>query len=198
MIWIYFIFFFLNSKIVNYYTEPRNWLAFSTYFRTLSTVYNTKIPSFHPQLILIATAIKFSPSRYGDYTFEDSAQGWGWVMVSIPLICVFLTMAVQAIRYKVSEVDMCLGPHPRPTLEDSAQGWGWVMVSILLICVFLTMAVQAIRYKVCQSVDKLVCLTGLRTSLYHSLWPRAGVGSWCPFRWSVSSWPWLCRLYGTR
>ncbi|KAK3100556.1 hypothetical protein FSP39_021741 [Pinctada imbricata] len=50
-------------------------------------------------LILIATAVKFSPSRYGTMVFEDYAQNWGWGMVSLPVAAIVITMVIQSIRY---------------------------------------------------------------------------------------------------
>ncbi|XP_048776373.2 sodium-dependent proline transporter-like isoform X1 [Ostrea edulis] len=50
--------------------------------------------------ILIASAVRFSPSHYEDHTFEQWAQNCGWGLVALPLFFLFATAAIQLIRYR--------------------------------------------------------------------------------------------------
>ncbi|XP_069129867.1 sodium-dependent proline transporter-like isoform X1 [Argopecten irradians] len=49
--------------------------------------------------ILVASVVKFVPSAYGDYVFEDWAQGIGWVMVGLPIALILVVAVIQLIRY---------------------------------------------------------------------------------------------------
>lgn len=51
--------------------------------------------------VLIASAIRFSPSHYEDYQFEQWAQNCGWGLVALPLVFLFGTAIIQIIRYGV-------------------------------------------------------------------------------------------------
>ena len=56
---------------------------------------------FPLQGVLIASAIRFSPSHYEDYQFEQWAQNCGWGLVALPLVFLFGTAFIQILRYKV-------------------------------------------------------------------------------------------------
>ncbi|OWF55568.1 Sodium- and chloride-dependent glycine transporter 2 [Mizuhopecten yessoensis] len=49
--------------------------------------------------IMVASVVKFVPSAYGDYVFEDWAQGVGWVLVAIPVLCIIVVAIIQLVRY---------------------------------------------------------------------------------------------------
>ena len=68
---------------------------------------------FPLQGVLIASAIRFSPSHYEDYQFEQWAQNCGWGLVALPLVFLFGTAFIQILRYKVYsffylDVNKCL------------------------------------------------------------------------------------------
>ncbi|KAK7485581.1 hypothetical protein BaRGS_00023156 [Batillaria attramentaria] len=59
--------------------------------------------------IIIIGAIQYTRAYYGDYEFEDWAQGLGWIMVVLPLIAIVVVAIVQMLRYGVPG---CFKPLP--------------------------------------------------------------------------------------
>ncbi|XP_061165216.1 sodium- and chloride-dependent glycine transporter 2-like [Saccostrea echinata] len=72
--------------------------------------------------ILIASAIRFSPSHYEDYQFEQWAQNCGWGLVALPLVFLFGIAAIQLIRYRGFR--NATTPHDNwgPALEENKKG----------------------------------------------------------------------------
>ncbi|XP_062568817.1 sodium- and chloride-dependent glycine transporter 2-like [Saccostrea cucullata] len=72
--------------------------------------------------ILIASAIRFSPSHYEDYQFEQWAQNCGWGLVALPLVFLFGIAAIQLIRYKGFR--NATRPHDNwgPALDENKSG----------------------------------------------------------------------------
>ncbi|XP_046542282.1 sodium-dependent proline transporter-like [Haliotis rubra] len=50
-------------------------------------------------VMIVMSFVQYSPSYYGDYKFPAWGQDVGWVMVSVPIACIFVTMVIQIIRH---------------------------------------------------------------------------------------------------
>ncbi|XP_048237027.1 sodium- and chloride-dependent glycine transporter 2-like isoform X2 [Haliotis rufescens] len=50
-------------------------------------------------VMIVVSFVQYSPSYYGDYMFPPWAQDVGWVMVSVPIGVIFVTMVIQIIRH---------------------------------------------------------------------------------------------------
>lgn len=72
--------------------------------------------------VLIASAIRFSPSHYEDYQFEQWAQNCGWGLVALPLVFLFGTAFIQIIRYGGFKNAITPQDNWGPALDENKKG----------------------------------------------------------------------------